>query len=99
MMNHVKVCTQLRVILQEAVHSMRTVRDHLLRALPYSQSLECFNVFSSKLLKQQFVTDPPCGLTRATFEIAKHGEVDIRCLHESHNAASDFLQPAVVSRS
>src|SRR5215475_9561159 len=78
---------------------MRTVRDNLLRALPYSQSLERFNVFSSKLLKQQLVTDPPYGLTRATFEIAKHGEVDIRCLHDFHNAASDLLQTAVISRS
>src|SRR5215470_6013999 len=99
MMNHVKVRTQLRVILPEAIHAMRTVRDNPLRSMPYSKSLESFNVFSSKLLKQQFVTDPPCGLTCATFEIAKHGEVDIRCVHEFHNAASDLLQPAVVSRS
>src|SRR4030095_14827662 len=97
-MNDVKIRTQLRVVLPKAVHAMRTVRDDPLRALPYSKSFEGFDVLSSKLLKQQFVAHTPCGLTRATFKIAQHGEVDVRCLHQFHNAASDLLQSTVVRR-
>src|SRR4030095_12174559 len=97
-MNHVKIRTQLRVVLPKAVHAMRTVRDDPLRALPYSKSFEGFDVLSSKLLKQQFVAHTPCGLTRATLKIAKNREAAVRSLHQFHNAASDLLQSTVVGR-
>ena len=97
-MDDVKVRTQLWVILPEAVHAMRTVRDDPLRAFSHSKSLEGFDVLASKLLEQQFVTHTPGGLTRATFGIAKHSKVDVGCLHEFHNTASDFLQPTIVGR-
>src|SRR5678810_931509 len=77
---------------------MRTVRNDPLRASPYSKSLEGFNVFSGKLLEQQFVTHASGGLSRATFGIAKHSEVDIGRLHEFYNTASDFLQPTIIRR-
>src|SRR5438874_2765619 len=95
-MDSFKVRTQLWVVLPEAVYAVRTVRDDPLRALPHSKSLEGFHVLAGKLLEQKFVTHAPGGLPRATFGIAKDSEVDVGCLHEFHNAASDLLQPMIV---
>src|SRR5205823_11213991 len=97
-MDGFKVRTQLWVVLPEAVHAMRTVRNDPFRAMPHSKSFEGFDVLSGKLLEQQFVTHAPGGLPRATFGIAKHSEVDVGCLQEFYNAASDLLQPMVVGR-
>src|SRR5437762_5836558 len=97
-MDGFQVRTQLWVVLPEAVHAMRTVGDDPLRAFAHSKSLEGFDVLAGKLLEQQFVTHTPGGLSRATFGVAKHSEVDIGCLHEFHDATSDFLQPTVVCR-
>src|SRR5207244_6594876 len=97
-MDGFQVRTQLWVVLPEAVHTMRTVGDDPLRAFPHSKSLEGFDVLSGKLLEQQFVAHAPGGLTRTMFEIAKHGKVDVRCLHKFYNAASNLLQPTVVGR-
>src|SRR4029077_12054421 len=97
-MGYFKVRAQLRVVLPEAIHAMRTVRDDPLRASPHSESLESFDVLSGKLLKQQFVTHPPGRLARTTFSIPKHSEIDVGCLHEFHNTASDLLQTTVVGR-
>src|SRR5205814_5064280 len=97
-MDGFQVRTQLWVVLPEAVHAMRTVGDDPLRAFPHSKSLEGFDVLAGKLLEQQFVTHAPGGLPGATFGIAEHSEVDLGCLHEFHNAASDLLQPAIVAR-
>jgi hypothetical protein len=89
-MDGFQVRTQLWVVLPEAVHAMRTVGDDSLRAFPHSKSLEGFDVLAGKLLEQQFVTHASGGLSRATFGIAKHSEVDVGRLHESYNTASDF---------
>jgi len=43
-MDGFKVRAQLWVVLAEAVHTMRTVRDDPLRAFPHSKSLEGFDV-------------------------------------------------------
>jgi hypothetical protein len=97
-MDGFQVRAQLWVVLPEAIHAMRTVRDDPLRASPHSESLESFDVLSGKLLKQQFVTHTPGRLARTTFSIAKHSEIDVGCLHEFHNTASDLLQTTVVGR-
>src|SRR5437762_11053168 len=95
-MDYFEVRAQLRVVLPEAIHAMGTVRDDPLRASPHSESLESFDVLSGKLLKQQFVTHTPGRLARTTFSISKHSKIDVGCLHEFHNTASDLLQTTVV---
>ncbi len=81
-----KICTQLRVLVEERVEAVRAGGDDLL----YAVAIECFDVLFSENLEQIFVAEPPGRVSRARLFISQDCEVNVGLLEHACHCPGDF---------
>ena len=86
------VAAGLRIVVAQAVHAMRAVGHDP----PHAASRERCDVLLGQLLEQQLVAHAAGRFAGAAFLGAEHGEVHVRRLQQSHDAAGDLLHAAIV---
>ena len=92
MMHDFIIAPELRIIVLEAVETVRAVGDDFSNRM-FSEN---FDVFFGKFLKDKFVPHPSSRFARAPFLGPKHGKPNVRLRQEPDHAAGDPLHAAVV---
>ena len=91
-MNDLIVSAELAIVVTKTVQAMRTMGDNSFDVVLG----ECLDVACGQFLEYEFVTHASSRFARAALFGAQHGEIDLGRLQQPYNAASYFLNAAII---